>query len=100
MPEVETKDDYPQNFEELWDYVGQSGKDMKQWAEQVYIFGTRAKIERELIEGLIGLAQEMKGLDDYLTENKAEISDLNALRELLEKHKHSPSGEAMQPIQK
>jgi hypothetical protein len=53
-----------------------------------------------LIEGFIGLAQEMKGLDDYLTENKAEISDFNTLRKLLEKHKHAPSGEAMQPIEK
>jgi len=94
------EDDYPKNFDELWDYIGQMGKDMKQYAEQIYTFGTRAKMDRELIEGLVGLAQEMKGLDDYLTENKAEISDLNTLRKLLEKHKHAPSGEAMQPIEK
>jgi hypothetical protein len=96
---TENKDDeYPKNFAELADMVSGDGQDYRSYAERIYNEGKKQAWPREIIECLVGIAIHAEQLQLVNDDNFADENDLKHIEQKLNKHKHLPDGQAVEPL--
>jgi len=90
-------------FEKMWKDAGEYGAGIEDLARELYQEMIQSKVPLDRIRAALNILRELKCMDDYLTENYAEILTVNSLekkhRILLDKHTHRADGVVCLPLE-
>ena len=72
----------------MWDMAKNYGADINTLAEEIYNELKAQNVREPVVEIVLRILAQVIGYQSFLTEGKADKSDLNALEMTLKNHKH------------
>jgi len=93
----------PISFEKMWENVRDYGAGIEDLARELYQEMIQSKVPLERIRIALTILREIKAMEDYFTENYADLPIVNSLekklRILIDKHTHGPNSTVSLPIE-